>query len=277
MTNKKIWDSWESNIHEQEASKKRIISAKQSILTPYFYKKLIGIFMKRKIFLMLLVFSATSFLYACGNSNPMYQSSDEMKLAFDNAIYTCYDDNTIKAQLFFADDNVTNHIFFENVGDIENIYDIEDWNYTSNLITLNFQNEEINIKDSNTIEYDGYIYEVGDIAEEYLTGNPFLDAFDKDSVDSGGGLINTISLSKTEAINADQDKYKEFIEQRVNRMNSRYEMLIVHFDDGTGIIYYGCDPSNNMYGTLSSHAITKPYGYIVEERNGMYSYHEIKD
>ena len=97
MTNKKIWDSWESNIHEQEASKKRIISAKQSILTPYFYKKLIGIFMKRKIFLMLLVFSATSFLYACGNSNPMYQPASAVNGIFIESI-----EKRISSEVFFC-------------------------------------------------------------------------------------------------------------------------------------------------------------------------------
>lgn len=224
---------------------------------------------------MLLIFSTTTFLSACGSS--IYQSADEMKAAFDNTIYTCYDDGVVKAQLSFSDGKVTHHIFYEYIGDTENTYDIENWKYNSDVIILDFLDYKINVKDINTIEYDDDIYELGDIAEEYLIGNPFLDAPDTDSVDNGGGLIRIISLSKEEVSNASQDEYKEFIDQRVSKMNKNYEMFIVCFDDGTGIIYYGCDPSNNMYGKLSYHAIIEPYGYIIKENNGMYTYYEFDD
>lgn len=227
------------------------------------------------IFSMLAIFCATFSLSACGSI--VYQSADEMKEAFNDAIYTCYDEDDVKAQLLFSGDKVTEHIYYDYVGDYEYTYDIEDWKYNSDTISLDFLNKKIRIIDFSTIQYDGDTYELGDIAEADLTGNPFLDAPDTDSVDSSGGLIRIISLSKDDASSAGQDEYKEFIDQRVSKMNSHYEMLIVGFDDGTGIIYYGCDPTNNMYGELSWHVITDPYGYIVHEDDGTYVYHKFDD
>lgn len=224
---------------------------------------------------MITIFNIAFFLSACGST--VYQSVDDMKESFNDAIYTCYDEDGVKAQLLFAGDKVTKHTFYDYIGDSEYTYDIEDWKYNSDTISLDFLNEKIRIIDFSTIQYDGDTYELGNISEETLTGNPFLDASDADSVDSSGGLIRKISLSKSEASAAGQEEYKEFIDQRVSKMNSHYEMLIVGFDDGTGIIYYGCDPSNNMYGELSWHVITEPYGYIVQEDDGTYSYHEFEE
>lgn len=108
-------------------------------------------------------------------------------------------------------------------------------------------------------------------AEIELTGNIFLDAEQTGQHSSGGGVIRMISIEKAAALEASQDMYSEFLE---NRLSSSFaEAYALRFDDGTGVLYYGCDPSNAVYGSMDyKGTILEAWGMILPAEDGTYFY-----
>lgn len=112
--------------------------------------------------------------------------------------------------------------------------------------------------------------------EGELTGNVFLDADQGGKPSSGGGVIMMITVEKAAAQAASAEDYAAFLSDRVSPCFA--EAYALRFDDGTGVIYYGCDPSNATYGTMDyKGVILDAIGIIVPNEDGSYSYEEFTD
>lgn len=108
-------------------------------------------------------------------------------------------------------------------------------------------------------------------AEVELTGNVFLDADTKDYPSSGGGIVRVMTVEKSDALNASATDYADFIAKCLSV--APWEAYVLRFDDGTGVIYYGCDPSNATYGTVGYNGVLiEAIGIIVPNEDGSYSY-----
>lgn len=104
-----------------------------------------------------------------------------------------------------------------------------------------------------------------------LTGNVFLDAEEKSYSLEGGGWSRVETVSKEDALAASASDYADFVSERLPSF--RAELFGLIFDDGTGITYYGCDPSNAVYGTVTYRGTSvEAYGFIVPNEDGSYSY-----
>lgn len=103
------------------------------------------------------------------------------------------------------------------------------------------------------------------------TGNIFLDADQEGKPSSGGGVIMMITVEKDAAQAASSEDYAAFLSDRVSPCFA--EAYALRFDDGTGVIYYGCDPSNAIYGTMDyKGAILEMLGSIRPTDIGVYEY-----
>lgn len=112
--------------------------------------------------------------------------------------------------------------------------------------------------------------------EAELTGNVFLDADQGGKPSSGGGVTMTITVDKAAAQAASAEDYAAFLSERVSPCFA--EAYALHFGDGTGVFYYGCDPSNAVYGTVGhSGAVVEAFGIIVPNDDGSYSYEAYPD
>lgn len=108
-----------------------------------------------------------------------------------------------------------------------------------------------------------------------LTGNIFLDAEIK-SYPAGNSVIHTIKVDKSAALEASEEDYAEFISERLE--SSFAEAYALIFDDGTGVLYYGCDPSNAVYGTMRYNGtLIEGYGFLLPNDDGTYSYKAYSD
>lgn len=116
-----------------------------------------------------------------------------------------------------------------------------------------------------------------DPTEAELTGNIFLDADDTSYSLEGGGISRVIKVSKEDALNASTDDYAEFLD-RVVMGSGHNELYGLIFDDGTGVTYYGCSPSNAVYGKITYRGVSvEAYGYILPNEDGTYSYVEYQE
>ena len=111
-----------------------------------------------------------------------------------------------------------------------------------------------------------------------LTGNVFLDSeehFRPTGVEDRP-LRVFISVSKEDALSSSAEDYATFLAERVERSKNLdlYTSYTLLFDDGTGIIYYGCDPINSEYGTIDAEGseILDPLGTICPNDDGTYTY-----
>lgn len=106
-----------------------------------------------------------------------------------------------------------------------------------------------------------------------LTGNVFLDTEISSFATSGGGIALSIYIDKESAVEAGDDAYAEFISERLNVKAGYAESFTINFEDGYGIIYYGCDPINAQYGiTGYKGSMMEAYGYISPNDDGTYRY-----
>lgn len=109
-----------------------------------------------------------------------------------------------------------------------------------------------------------------------LTGNVFLDAEQTGKASSGGGVIKVITVEKSAALEAGMDMYLDFLEDRVSPCFA--EAYALHFTDGTGVLYYGCDPSNAVYGSMDySGTMLESWGVICPAEDGTYYYQPYTD
>lgn len=85
-----------------------------------------------------------------------------------------------------------------------------------------------------------------------------------------------IAVPKDDALAITSEDYAAFLSARVEKLNQsgQYASYTIVFDDGTGIIYYGCDPINNGYGAVDDEGseIIEPFGCVFQDENGSYSY-----
>lgn len=110
--------------------------------------------------------------------------------------------------------------------------------------------------------------------------NPFLKMKYVDHPTEGGGICRVYYMPKDDAIACSADDYEEFIQTCVSLHKGFIEYITLSFGDGTGVIYYGSDPSNSVYGPYGEKCFVAPdtaYGYIVPNGDGTYEYHEYTD
>ena len=101
--------------------------------------------------------------------------------------------------------------------------------------------------------------------------NPFLRAEVESRALSGGGWSRVATMEKSAAQEADADQYAAFVSEVLPSF--RAELFGLIFDDGTGITYYGCDPSNAVYGKISYYRTSiEAHGVIAPNADGTYSY-----
>lgn len=109
-------------------------------------------------------------------------------------------------------------------------------------------------------------------SELALTGNIFLDAEQTISKTAGGGINNSITVNKEDALAAPAEDYAAFTD-RINAYKGTIETYTLRFGDSTGVVYYGADPSNANYGSIDdTGSIVEPYGAIIPDESGSYSY-----
>lgn len=117
-----------------------------------------------------------------------------------------------------------------------------------------------------------------DSAEE-LTGNPFLDAEQTSGLAGSGSksIRYSITVSKEDALAATSDQYSDFLEDRVKVKKGHAESYSILFGDGTGVIFFGCDPANAQYGKTDYYGgVSEAYGFIVPNDDGTYAYQEFE-
>lgn len=101
--------------------------------------------------------------------------------------------------------------------------------------------------------------------------NIFLNADQERHMGSGGGYIMMISVGKAAARDACAEDYAAFLSDRVSLCFA--EAYALRFDDGTGVLYYGCDPSNAIYGAMDyKGVILERFGSICPTDSGAYEY-----
>lgn len=114
--------------------------------------------------------------------------------------------------------------------------------------------------------------------ETALTGNIFLDAKLERHTSEDGGVTATISVNKETAMNISAEAYTTFIEKRLKDVADDCELFGIIFEDGTGVTFYGCDPSNAVYGEIDEKGNpVNSYGYILPNDDGTYTYDAYDD
>lgn len=115
--------------------------------------------------------------------------------------------------------------------------------------------------------------------DKEISLNPYMNIDYSNNVTSGNGMCRWYHIQKSDAQSASAEDFSEFVSKRVAPFKGVLEYVMLTFDDGTGIMFFGADPANCIYGRYAKGGISpdEALGFLVPEDDGTYSYHEFTE
>lgn len=115
--------------------------------------------------------------------------------------------------------------------------------------------------------------------KEEKTGNLYIDAFQHSGKVMNGagnqqlGWHRYIEVKKSDALNTSGEDFADFVAKKIDGADAMWYTIV--FDDGTGIVFAGCNPLLAEYGKLDTSDMTmaEAKGIICQTDDGtFYSY-----